>query len=405
MKVVGIIAEYNPFHNGHLYHLQQAKALTGADYVVVVLSGDFTQRGLPAIVNRRHRSQMALHLGADLVCSLPIYTSTASAPQYALGAICLLNSLGVITDLVFGIDKDTFVPLQHLANYIHSIALYQGNPLPQNLKNNLDSALKMGYSYPTALSKALLEETGISYPSTPNATLALQYLIALQTCGSSIRPFSIPRIANAYHDKHLSSLGISSATAIRNILTTENISQIKHHIPRHTFDILGHTPLTLEKDFDSLYQYRLGTISMDELVETFDMPIPLAHRIYKHRFDYQHFHQFIHLIKNKSLTYTTISRGMSHLLLHLTKSYGKLHKESLDSQWIHILGFKESATPLLHQIKKKKRAPMITNTKDIHTLPCHLMPLIQADFMASQIYHVHQPEYNEYRQSPIILKN
>ncbi|GAH90040.1 unnamed protein product, partial [marine sediment metagenome] len=222
MKILGIITEYNPFHNGHLYHLFKAKEITGADYVVAVMSGNFLQRGEPAIINKWIRTKMALNAGVDLIIELPFVFSTQDANGFAFGAVKLLDSLQIIDYLCFGCETDNLDTLYSISNFLHVE--------PQEYKELLVYNCKSGYEFPKVRSKTVCDYhrifgiDGLEKISTlelskllkyPNNILALEYIKHLLNLKSKIKPIAIKRMGASYHQKNIKGK-ISSATSIRN---------------------------------------------------------------------------------------------------------------------------------------------------------------------------------------------
>lgn len=204
MNVTGIITEYNPFHQGHAYHLAESRRITGADYVIAVMSGDFVQRGTPAMMEKRKRAQMALHAGVDLVLELPSAHALGSAEYFAAGAVSLLNGLGVVTDLCFGSEQGELAPFLEIAPIL--------NQEPAHFREALQTALREGCSYPQARAQALIR-CGSACPgaisleaaeleaflSSPNNILGLEYCKALLRTDSPIRPHTLLRKGAGYH--------------------------------------------------------------------------------------------------------------------------------------------------------------------------------------------------------------
>lgn len=213
MKTVGLITEYNPFHNGHLYHIEKAKELTGADRVIVIMSGDYVQRGTPAVLSKHSRAHMALLNGASVVLELPVCYSCASAEFFAKGAVSVLDGLGCIDALCFGSECGN---LEHLTSIAHLLSAE-----PETYRHHLQSSLKNGMSFPAARCHALKKMTGDAYASQilsdPNNILGIEYLKALKKLNSPIVPFTLKREFSGYHDTELHDCS-SSASAIRKVL-------------------------------------------------------------------------------------------------------------------------------------------------------------------------------------------
>lgn len=465
MKVAGVIAEYNPFHEGHKYHIEKTKEITGADYVIVVMSGNFTQRGVPAIINKYTRAKQALKNGADLVIELPACFSTASAEYFAHAGVSILHKLGVVDYLSFGSEEGDIEKLKEIASFLSCE--------PDTYKKELQFYLKEGYSFPQARGKALYKyfpDLDLNFLAKPNNILGIEYCRALLTFHSSIKPITIPRISNQYHDSKLSlDSTISSASAIRNEIyqawkhagsvadkeyfsneTTCNISDkkvfstkttcdslenIKDHVPLSVYQSLTQewgkfTPI-FSDDFSGLLKYKIlleqqltfspstkeegnstinPTNSTNKLTEYFDVPSSLADRIKKQGLSFSSYEEFCESLKTKELTYSRISRSLLHILLDIKQADVKKAKENEFSPYARILGFRKDATPLLHEIKLKSSIPVITKlTQAENLLDYEAYKMLQKDIQASHIYETMisqkfgQSFRNEYRQQIIIL--
>ncbi len=228
MKVCGIVAEYNPFHNGHENQIKQAREITGADKVVVVMSGDFTQRGLPAFLDKYKRTEMALKGGADLVLELPLYYSVGSAEFFASGSIALLDKLGIVDSLCFGSECGDIGLLNDIADIL--------NDRKEELHDVIREKMKTGLSYPIARAQTIEEMIPDSFEhvqamSEPNNILGFEYLRAIKQRGSSIEPFTNLRIGSGYHDRMVQST-LSSAMAIReSVYETGELDKIRSQVP------------------------------------------------------------------------------------------------------------------------------------------------------------------------------
>jgi len=256
MKVVGLITEYNPFHNGHLYHIQKALELTGADRVVVVMSGNYVQRGTPALMPKELRTKAALCNGASLVLELPLAYATGTAEQFAFGAVSILHKLGCIDTLCFGSECGNIEILQEIASILHSET--------DEYKTLLQQFLREGASFPVARSKALdTLYPGKNYKSIldhPNNILGIEYLKSLLRLKSTINPCTIKRSASEYHDTKLNA-SFSSATAIRQALISGDVAVLKGHVPDNVYSLFETTYLKRypieSNDFSLLLKHRL----------------------------------------------------------------------------------------------------------------------------------------------------
>ena len=341
MKIVGLIAEYNPFHNGHEYHIQKAKEVTGADTVIVVMSGNFVQRGAPAIMPKHLRAKVALKSGASLVLELPVCFATGSAEYFAQGAVALLDSLGCVDALCFGSECGDIQPLTRIAEVL--------SDEPEEYRALLRASLKEGLPFPSARERALqdyLHDPALSrILASPNNTLGVEYIKALIRQESTIRPYTILRKDSRYHADTLEPAGnFSSATAIRRLLlfsgsslrTVEDtpydepklssiLARLEDHVPRECVNLLERTHLTrypiYSNDFSLLIKYQLMRESRGTLTRYADVSEELANRIMKHLNSYQNFDQFCDLIKTKEVTYSRISRCLLHIMLGIQASF------------------------------------------------------------------------------------
>ena len=324
MKVNGIVAEYNPFHNGHAYQMQHAKEATGADYTIIVMSGNFMQRGAPALLDKFTRAKMALECGADLVLELPICYAASSAEFFAKGSVALFDKLGVTTNLCFGSECGNIDTLSRIAEIFYT----EPEPYVESLRCNL----KKGMSFPIARTWALLQyapslSDDKDVLSSPNNILGIEYLKALKKLNSPIVPFTLKREYSGYHDTELHDCS-SSASAIRKVLMNipaspylpKNISaQLSEQLPPGSLSIIQNEwnfscPVEAD-DFSLLLKYRLLSEPHESLCKYQDVSEELSNRIIRNRNQFRSFGQFCTLLKTKELTYSRISRSLLHILL------------------------------------------------------------------------------------------
>lgn len=372
MKVAAVIAEYNPFHNGHAYQLQKLKQETQADYILVIMSGNFVQRGTPAIMDKYMRTDIALHCGADLVIELPVLFSCSSAEFFASGSIAMLNALNCVDYLGFGCENvklDTF-------NQIAAIL----NNEPLFYKNTLKSFLKKGLSFPKARENALKEyikeyrlniDSIDSFIHSPNNILAIEYLRQINSTGSRIKPVGIQRLGADYKDSELNST-CSSASAIRQILQTGNpagIRETKKHMPQYAYHKLSEEYLktfpVINNDFSLLLKYKLLLESDHDYQCYLDVCPDFSQKIKKQLHCYEDFDSFIKILKSKDITYTRICRDLLHILLNIKNEDIALIKKEGYAQYAHILGFRKNSLPLLKAMKKNCLIPLFATSKDI----------------------------------------
>lgn len=382
MKVVGIIAEYNPFHKGHAYHIQKAKEATGSDYCIVVMSGDYTQRGVPAMIDKYSRAKMALLNGADLVLELPVRFATSSAEGFATSAISILNATGVVTDVCFGSECGNIEKLSAIAK----VLLEE----PDEYKEVLKRELKNGHSYPMARNMALQgldcwDFDSLKILSMPNNILGIEYIKALLKTGSKMNPVTIQRTGNNYNDVTLSEL-YSSALAIRSsIATTDNIENIFSEVPGNVYDIMKEKqnisfPIVPD-DFSDMLHYKLLSEKDKGFTEYIDVNPDLSDRIVKNVYQYKDFESFCDLLKTKNMTYTRISRSLLHILLDL-----KVSPDTAPS-YLRILGINKEATELSKCIKENCTLPLISKLADAKdSLSEEVLSLLKEDLFASNLY-------------------
>lgn len=406
MHVTGLITEYNPFHNGHLYHMEKAKKQTGADYLVVVMSGNFVQRGGPAILDKYSRTKAALMAGADLVIELPAMFASSSAEDFAGCSIALLTGLGVVNTLCFGSESGSLPSLEKAA----SLILEEPDPY----KNALKKYLKTGLPFPAARTKALLESNSPDeFPeleeifSCPNNILAIEYIKAIRKQKSPVRPTTIKRQISGYHQEELNS-SISSATAIRSRLELCKdkelaLSSIEKQVPPFMSEILKDTPFLCTDDFSPLLSCTLLKEGESSLREYMDVSPELAARIMKYRYDYSSISRLTSLLKTRQYTHTRVSRVLYHILLGIRSWDFMKFKESNYCDYIRILGFHKNSSPLLSEIRKKSSLPLVTKVADAS------YPLLDHEISASQLYYsVLYHKYgishkNEYTKGLVIL--
>lgn len=421
MKICGIVAEYNPFHQGHLYHLEKTKEITGCDHIIVVMSGDYTQRGTPAIFNKYERTYQALVNGADLVLELPSLFSTASAEGFAFGAVSILHKLGVCDFISFGSESGLQDDLSELASFL--------NKEPYEYRERLQAFIKEGFSFPLAREKALstyFSSDLLSSLKGSNNILALEYHRALDYFHSTIKHVSIPRLGNQYNDTELSKEGsFSSATAIRSYLQklpeTENSvfhlqkdDLLNQALPESFFESFfsegkRYHPV-YPGDFSLLYQYCLINHTPSGLHYIEGISPSLADRIYKKIYAYRDPESFCDLLKTKELTYTRISRSLLHILLEITKDDAEYYKNHEYCPYAKILGFRKSASPLLHKLKQQSSLPIISKISSASSVLSERdLLLFEKEVKASHIYEmVKAQKYNlsflhEFKKSPVIL--
>ena len=282
MSVVGLITEYNPFHKGHEYHIEKAKELTGASGALVVMSGNYVQRGTPAFLDKYSRTTIALNHGADLVFELPLPFSCSSAEYFALSAVTILNKTGIVDYICFGAETDDLSTLEKIAKAL----IDAKNNEEHSLNIIIKDILKTGVNYASARSQAICkyfnDSTIESIISMPNNILAIEYLKAIYRLNSKIKPYTIQRISSQYHDVDLQE-EFSSATALRQTISNGNFSNLSGQIPSNCMTLLEAHYQTrypiYTNDFSLLLKYRLLNETKTSLTQYADVSEELANRI------------------------------------------------------------------------------------------------------------------------------
>jgi len=334
MKSVGIICEYNPFHNGHVYHINKVKKLFPDYTIILVMSGNFTQRGEVSLINKWEKTEIALNY-VDLVIELPFIFCTQSADIFAKGAISILKEMNV-SAIVFGSECNDI-------NELKEIVKVQKK---KNYNKLVKEYLDKGVNYPTAMSKAVYDLSGIKI-SSPNDLLGISYLKYLDN--TNIEAITIQR-TNDFHDKKLTKL--ASATAIREAL--KNKKSIKKYVPNETYKKLKSLKFT--EDYFPLLKYKI--ISSD-IKQYLDVDEGIENRINNYIYSCNSLEELIKKVKNKRFTYNKLKRMFIHILCGLTKEEVKKHKEI---KYIRILGFNEKGRKYIKE-HKKNNIPIITSYK------------------------------------------
>lgn len=371
MSVCGIIAEYNPFHNGHAHHLAAAKKESGAQYVVVVMSGSFTQRGAPAILDKWTRAHMALIGGADVVLELPTVFALRAAQDFAFGGVALLHLLGIVTSMSFG-SEVPLCDLMELEEFLRDE--------PPTFSKALSCALREGVSHPRARQAALeqiLPQSKhhlLQAAKTPNATLGMSYLRALSQIGSHIRPIAIPR----EHGHHMATLApVTSATAIRTVLAQGDVEPTRQSIPSEVFSLLQEDFLqgkqALQEPLDVLLLHALRSLCLDDLQALPDMGEGLEHRFHRAARQSGTQEELLRAVKCKRYPYARLMRIAAYALLNMKKS-----DLPAAPQYARVLGYRKESSCLLGDIARSGSLPVLVRARDLRNAPPSLALDIRA---------------------------
>lgn len=361
MKSIGIICEYNPFHNGHVYHINKVKEMFPDYVIILVMSGNFTQRGDASLISKWDKTEIALNY-VDLVVELPFVFSAQSADVFAKGAISILNNLNVEA-IIFGSECNN---IQELKEVVKVQKKKKYNSLVKDYLNN-------GLNYPTAMSKAVYNLSGIIINS-PNDLLGLSYMKEIEK--TNIKAITIKR-TNDFHDKTLNK--IASATAIREAL--KNKKNIKKFVPKETLKYMKNIKFT--EDYFPLLKYKI--ISSD-IKQYLDVDEGIENRIKNYILEAKSLEDLISKVKNKRFTYNKIKRMFIHILCGFTKEEAKKNKEI---KYIRVLGFNNKGRKYLKEIKKNN-IPVITSYKKD-------LEMLQIENRVSLIYN----NDLDYKHSPI----
>lgn len=359
MKVTGIIMECNPFHEGHAYILRQARRLTGADYIIVAMSGDFVQRGEPAVFDKYVRAEEILNAGADLVLEIPLYAACGSAEYFARGGIALLEKTGVVTDLCFGSESGDLDNLLHCADLLNIAERNDYSDEAVTYRAKLQAGLKDGMSFPAAREQALKKlfaEEDLQYPSSPNDLLGLEYCRALLLAGSAIRPHAIARI------------DVPSATQRRSglLLDRGGLAVCGSDIPQTSVRQVPVFPVSPD-DFSDQLMYALK-MQQKELDSFLDISPDLALRIRKQLGNYSGFSAFCDLIKTKNLTRTRVSRSLLHILLQIRQERLSTLQAAGLILYMRPLALSRAAAPLLSAVRSSSSVPFLSKLSESDSL-------------------------------------
>ena len=413
MKIGAVIAEYNPFHNGHQYQLEVFRQKHHLDYIIVIMSGNFTQRGEPACMDKHLRARSALLGGADLVLELPVFYALGSAPVFASGAVAHLNRLNCIDYLCFGCETDGDSG-RHLQLLEQAADILIHEPAP--FREHLTDGLKSGLSYPAAREKALKALMDVPPLLTqPNNILALEYVCALKASASSIRPDILQRKGEGYHSS-VQKGDFLSASALRGSLHSAK--------DLHYINALNGIPDTTRQILETFYRQRLPMASADfsglfaaamlsrsgSLTDYCDVTPVIAYRMRRCFHEYTDLDSYLLRLKNRAYTYSRLSRCAAHILLDIPASVLSRARADGYAYYARILGFRQNSRALLTLLKQTASIPMITKmTACPEILHGNGLRLMQADIFAADIYRTAcqmkfgQPLKNEYSQPIVII--
>ena len=394
-KVLGIIAEYNPFHNGHLYQIEEAKKQTGADYVVAIMSGNFAQRGNTSLVNKWVKTEMALRNGVDLVIELPTVYSISSAENFAEGAIKILDSLKIVDTLCFGTETADFAALNNIANVLFNE--------PKEYISMLNHELGKGVSYPKARESALMMYLNdikryANILSGSNNILAIEYLKALKKLKSNMKPFSVQRKKVYYNDEKIVD-EFASSTAIRKLVARQQYDEIRKVMPTSSYMLLkeeikrGNFVIDMAK-YEKEILYNLRKMTVKEIAELQDVTEGLEFAIKNAANSCNNILDLMNIVKSKRYTQTRIQRILLYVLLGITKKDMANAKKIIP--YTRILGFNKKGRDLLTDIcRYNSKINMVTSVKKFMdtNINKNLKEMLEKDIFATNVYTLGY-EYN-----------
>lgn len=360
MKISGIVCEYNPFHNGHLYHISETRK-NGATHIIAVMSGNFVQRGDVAVLDKFTRAELAVRSGVDVVVELPVAYCLSSAEIFARGAVYLLDSLGVVDEISFGSECGNVDRLISAMNKADEVAE----------STVMRELMGEGMTYPRALSMVLDAESA-ELIAEPNNILAVEYLRALKYFDSAIKPFTVKR-AGALHDSMNISDRFASASYIR-----ENIESADNFVPEIWADALKND-IALLKRLERPILYKIRTVSDEELSAVNDISGGLIQRIYGN--NSASLENLLESVKTKCFTMARIKRVLLSMLIGITKN-----DISILPPYVRVLAFNEKGREILALIKKTKKIPVGTSLAKLGRLNADAHRYAEIESTATDIY-------------------
>ncbi|ONI40893.1 hypothetical protein AN396_00875 [Candidatus Epulonipiscium fishelsonii] len=381
--IVGIVVEYNPFHNGHLYQIEKIKKELNPEYIVVVMSSNFSQRGMPCIVDKFRRTKMALHGGVDLVLELPFPLATSSAERFAESAVSSFIKSNIIDTICFGSEQNELKLMYDIANLLLEEPLTYSNMLKSYLKQNV--------SYPKARELSIESYLGNNigeFLKQPNNILSIEYIKALIKYKSTIEAHSLKRKNSHYHDTEIYS-SLASATAIRTSLLNQDYSTLEKAVPKIVFDEIVKEQVYPDiNNLSSVLHYRLITSNVKKDYSIWDIPMNLIHSIYKETSTTLTYTDFANAITSKTYSKATVYRSLIRLLMNIQQS----DMESLEKiNWIpylRVLGCRKQSLELISILHKKASVPIIISSNKISELDSLGQMLFKYEINASNLYYL-----------------
>lgn len=390
MKSCGVIVEYNPFHNGHRYHLEQARQKSQADVVIAIMSGNFLQRGEPAILDKWTRAEQALVNGADLIIELPVCYAIQSADYFAKGGIKLLHSLGV-TDLCFGTDSASELDYEAFAKF--------NSDNEEIISKTFSLLTDKGMSYPqqmTEVYRQLYPEWPLDFNS-PNHILGMSYAKENQKYPKQMTLHPLKRVVSNYHDKEIISQQFASATAIREAALNDKLIEAKEVMPNITYRDLEQVPLIDWNRAWPYLKYQLLTKTPEDLAAIYQMVEGIEYRLIECVKKATSFANFVNQVKSKRFTWARIQRLCVYVFLNITE---KEMMAAWDAPYLRILGFNDKGRKFLNDRRKTATLPLITKVCRDNEKQLEL------DIKAGKLYQLltNESKDQDFARRPIYLK-
>jgi predicted nucleotidyltransferase len=411
MKTLGIVSEYNPFHNGHQYHIQAARQEFGAENIVCIMSGSFMQRGEPAMFDKWSRAKMALQNGADLVIELPFVYSCQPAEIFSFGAMNILNNLGIIDGICFGSELGSAAALTEIAALLINE--------PEEFSQLVKLHLKSGSTYPRSVSLALgdyYRGNEAIHPDiweNPNNILGIEYIKSIMQLKSPMVPYTVKRFGNQYNDMEITQ-SIASATAVRHELKSFGMSErLQTALPKASFDIIkanieNKGPVLME-DYSDMLLCKLRTMTAEQISEYISISEGLEYRIKKAADQAGCMNELIEGIKTKRYTRAFIQRLLCHILIDLKWEKTIAFKQLGTPSYCRVLGFNDKGKQLLRNIADTSQFPVINKVASFQTEATVLNDIFGYDIRSTDIYNLAYTNKNykkakeDYMKSPIYV--
>ncbi|ARK31111.1 nucleotidyltransferase [Halalkalibacter krulwichiae] len=405
MKAVGIVVEYNPFHNGHLYQVEQAKQATHADVVIAIMSASFLQRGEPAIVSKWFRTEMALSRGVDIVLELPYIYSTQKAETFANGAIAILKEVGV-EYINFGSESGDVDSFNQLSDFMHE----HKDEFDQLVKKHI----KKGYSYPRATTAAFQDlhpASNMLSLTEPNNILGFHYIKAIRDQHASIKATTTLRKQAQYHDAFVTGHAIASATSIRKALMDKDINEISHVMPEETFSLLNEYQRSYQllhtwEHYFNMLQYKILSTPLTELRSIYECEEGLEYRMKDLIKDSMSFTELMERFKTKRYTWTRLQRLLTHILTNTTKTEMEEACSTYKPPYIRLLGMTQNGRSYLNKTKSDREVPIITKFSKASGIQKQIEERVTNIYLSPlKKEHFIKEMKQEFSRSPIILNH